>query len=292
MTKKISLSKSMPLTVGLVCGTFVAGYMLSALNAEFEIGRPSSTAAIGYIFVPIYAGIVALIGVGIGFILKAVLKGRGEQDKVSLPKYLFATTSILLLSWFFAANIGIKQVEEFEDYNKPKLLSNTGKFVKTSLNRDVAPTTRTYAKLVWDFERESIEPILLANGNAQAKVINSTLLKIIFKNAKSLSYDVSNYSYITEVSALNYPSDAKNDSYLVVLVRLRATSFRSIILIYNQEHQLVYEELLDRCGRKQYLGTVDTIDGEGLIVNLCSPFILTKPNKAPQPTPKSGAAEL
>lgn len=287
MNKNISLSKSMPLTVGLVFGAFVASYMLSALNAEIEIGRPSSTAAISYIFVPVYTGIVALIGVGIGFILKAVLKGRGERDIVSLPKYLLATTSILLLSWFFAANIGIKQVEEFEDFNKPKLLSNAGNFIKAPLNQDVAPSVQTYAKLVWDFERESIEPILWANKEAQVKVINSTTMKIIFKNAESLNYDVSNYSYITEVSAIEFPSGIGTDGYLAVLIRLRATSFRSVLLIYNKDHSLMYEELLDRCGRKQYMGIVDTIDGESLVVNICSSFILTRPNKLIQPTRES-----
>ena len=282
----------MPLTVGLIFGLFVASYMLSALNAEFEIGRPSSTAAIGYIFVPIYAGIVALVGIGIGFIFKSALKGRGEKDKVSLPKYLLVLTSILLLSWFFAANIGVNQVKEFEEFSKPKLLSNTGNFIKSQVSRDAAPSAQSYAKLVWDFEKEGIEPISWANRKGEVKVINSTLMKIIFNDSESLSYDVSRYSYITEISALNYPGNSIKDNYLVILVKLRATSFRSVLLIYNQENKLVYEELIDRCGRKQYMGTVDTIDGEGLIVNLCSSFILTRPNKAPQPTPESSAAEL
>ncbi len=47
----------------------------------------------------------------------------------------------------------------------------------------------------------------------------------------------------------------------------------------------MYEELLNRCGKKQYVGLVETNGAEALLVHLCSPFVLNRPNKTNQPDP-------
>jgi hypothetical protein len=62
-----------------------------------------------------------------------------------------------------------------------------------------------------------------------------------------------------------------------------------MLLVYDPNGSLLYEELLDRCGPKerQYMGTVNDLDGLALVVNVCEPFklVLKKmPNNSLQPT--------
>jgi hypothetical protein len=49
-----------------------------------------------------------------------------------------------------------------------------------------------------------------------------------------------------------------------------------MLLVYDSNGSLLYEELLDRCGPKerQYMGTVNDLDGLALVVNVCEPFKL------------------
>jgi len=285
MKKTISVSNSMPLTLGIIAGSFVASYWFSGLNAEFEIGRPSSTASIGYIFAPIYAGIVGLIGVGVGFIVRAALKGRGERDQVKRSKFYLVILSILILSSWVASNIATQGVVAFEEFSKPKLISNKSNFLKTQGAVDVTPSAERYAELVWDYEKGSRDSFLWGGVETQIGVKNDTVMGIQLSDAPPIEYDVRNYSYITEISAIKYSAIAGEANYLVVLVKLRATSSRSLLLIYDQKHELVYEELLERCGRIQYMGVADGIEGEEVIVSICSPFSLTaRPNKSLQPT--------
>ena len=80
------------------------------------------------------------------------------------------------------------------------------------------------------------------------------------------------YSYITQVDTLLIRS-SRGDDFLAVLVTLRATSYRSMLLIYGDDFNLVYEQLLERCGGTGYMAA--TVDHEGvLVVDLCSPFVI------------------
>ena len=275
MEEKISIPKSMPLAVGAIFGAFVASYMLGALNAEFEIGRPSSTSSIGYIFVPIYSGVAALVGVGVGYLFRVALKQRGKSNLVKKKKYFLVFLSILIATSLLARNIGVQEVVKYEEFNEPRILSNKGGFAKEPFDKGNAPSPETNVRLLWDFQKKSILPVSHGRNSAEIEVLQSVLLKIPFDEVLPITYDVSGFGYITEVSALKWSGGPKAADYLVVLIKLRATSARSILLIYDHRNILVYEELLKRCGRKQFLGLVDELEGESLIVNLCSPFKLT-----------------
>ena len=208
---------------------------------------------------------------------------------MSRSKFYLVILSILIISSWFASNIATQQVVAFEEFNQPKTISNKGNFLRTNSTVDVTPSAEKYSELAWDYEKGSRDSFLWGKAETQIGVKNDTLMQIQFSDGPPLEYEVRNYSYITEISAIKYPTNAKKESYLVVLVRLRATSFRSLLLIYNQSHELVYEELLKRCGRIQYMGVADGIQGEEVIVSICSPFSLsTRPNKQlNQDVPKS-----
>lgn len=273
MEKKISIARSMPLTIAIIAGTFVASYMFAGLSTEASIGRPSSTFVIGYIFAPIYSLIVAGIGYIIGLIPRFFLKKRGEKDLVKKSTYIIYASIITILLGSFSAATAIKQVIDYEEFNKPHLLSNKAEFKKTIYSESEIPSVSKQAELVWEYDNTNMEPLLWNQMKLTTKVQNSTQLSILVDEATKATYDFQGYTYITEISILPI-TNAENINYLAVLVRLRATSSRSMLLIYDQIFTLIYEELLDRCGRKQYMGSTSALDGEVIVVNICEPFMV------------------
>ncbi len=273
MEKKISIAKSMPNTFAIVSGVFVASYMFTGMFAESIIGRPSSTAALGLIFAPIYALIVASIGFIVGLIPMFFLKRRGEKDIVNKYPYLIKIAIITIILGALSAATAVKQVIDYEEFNSPHLLSNKANFNKTMYSESDIPSVTKNAELSWAYDNTNMGPLKWNQMNLTTKVHNSTQLLISNDNKTAIAYNFEGYTYITEVSLLPI-NNTENISYLTVLVRLRATSFRSMLLIYDQDFNLVYEELLDRCGRKQYMGSTIAIDGEVIVVNICERFII------------------
>ena len=281
----------MPLTVGVIVGAFVASYMLAALITETKIGRPSSTASIGFFLVPIYSGIVALGGIGIGFLIRAVLRGRGEKDLISIKGFFIKSAIVLVITSGLAIAIGTKEVVDYEAVNAPQVLSNSGSVNRAELSREDVPSVEKHAKLIWDFENKALGSVLWNGAEVIANVAQSTKLSLKINDKFTLQYDFKPYTYLTEITALQFPTISGEDEYLVVLARLRATSFRSMLLIYEANGKLVHEELLKRCGRKQYMGLVNGIDGQYLVVDICSPFTIQskRPNQQLQATQKPRA---
>jgi|GEM_PF-5581830 len=59
-----------------------------------------------------------------------------------------------------------------------------------------------------------------------------------------INHDSSEYNYINSVTYLTYPENSPT-SYLFILSRLRATSFKSILSVFSNTGDLVYKELMD-----------------------------------------------
>jgi len=269
MDKKISLAKKTPITLAIMSGIFVASYMFTGLQTEAIIGRPSSTHAIGYIFAPIYSLIVAVIGYIFGLVLRYFLLKRGEKDIVSKPSFLRNITIITLLIGGLSGGKAYNEVVQYEKFNKPQVITNSTSFTKTNYSEETIPSVTSSSKLLWEYDNINHPPIKWHKQLLKFSVSNSVVMDVLSEKNTEASYNFAGRTYITEIQALSLTE------YLVVLVRLRATSGRSMLLIYNSEYRLIYEELLDRCGRKQYIGTTSDIDGDVLVVNICEPFTLS-----------------
>jgi hypothetical protein len=64
------------------------------------------------------------------------------------------------------------------------------------------------------------------------------------KNNYFIRLSLDKYNYINGISYLTYPENSTS-SYLFILARLRATSQQSILSVFSNTGELVYEELLD-----------------------------------------------
>lgn len=290
MEKKTSVSKWMPLATAFVAASFVASYMLAGLIGEAKLGRLSSTAAIGYLFVPVYSFAVGLVGLGVGFLLRALLRNRGERDMIKPSSFILRLIMVVVVVAGLAVWSAIDSVITYEKANAAQIIKNPGQFTRTKLSSDEVPSIAKRAINNWTYEQSNQPPFIWNDKKTTVRVTNNTYMTLSAdSHSRVINYDFRGRTYLTEIDVLPVQWKQKQPEYLAVLARLRATSHRSMLLVYDSNGGLLYEELLDRCGPKerQYMGIVNDLGGPALIVNVCEPFKLTlekMPDNSFQPT--------
>lgn len=290
MDRKISVANWIPLASAVVTASFVASYMLAGLIGEEKLGRPSSTAAIGYLFVPVYSFIIGVVGLGVGFLLRLFLRNRGERDLITPSSFLLRLVVVAVAVSGIGVWLALDSVIAYEKANAAQIIKDSGSFVKAKLSRDNVPSITKRAFNNWSYEQPNQAPFVWNAKKSTVRVTDSTYMTISIEGQdNSIKHDFRGRTYLTEIDVLPVQRAQKQPEHLAVLVRLRATSFRSMLLVYDSNGSLLYEALLDRCGPKerQYMGTVNDLDGLALVVNVCEPFKLTlkeRPNNSLQPT--------
>ena len=122
---------NIPYVLAGFVGGFGAIFGLTALIAEEHIGRPSSTHAIGFIFVPIYAAVLILVCFSVGLVLRGIVGKFVSPRAVSkwsnqLINILFVCTLVLA---FFS---GVAFIQQQEIKQQPHLIFDSGKITKIS----------------------------------------------------------------------------------------------------------------------------------------------------------------
>lgn len=102
----------------------------------------------------------------------------------------------------------------------------------------------------------------------------NSLAALDAEGMKLMQIDLSAFDYITRVYAVPVTINDSTKKDLAVLVNLRSTSRRSVLLIYNAENKLLYQELLYRVRIDNLMKTVKDKSGkEYLWLNLDTPII-------------------
>lgn len=121
---KLKYPNSLPfICMGIAATPFLC-YYFAIMFGELFFGRPSSTWAIGFIWIPFLVFLPTIIGLIIGFIIWIVfylLKISGDVPK----KALYLLLTLFILTGISSAAFGLKKVFEHESYYTPRIV--TGK---------------------------------------------------------------------------------------------------------------------------------------------------------------------
>lgn len=121
---KLKYPNSLPfICTGIAAIPFLC-YYFALMFGELIFGRPSSTWAIGFVWIPFLVFRPALTGLIIGFIIWIVfylLKISGEIPK----KVLYSLLTLMILINISSVALGLKKVFEHENYYVPRIV--TGK---------------------------------------------------------------------------------------------------------------------------------------------------------------------
>lgn len=278
--EKILFPNKFPFNIPYIFASFVSAaflfYYMTGLLLEMNIGRPSSTSAVGLFFIPLYAFSFFLISFIIGLIAQFIV-GKFVNERV-----IKLTTSRTIITIFFititiASIAGGLSFKSYEDAQKPRVIFNSGKVNKVSDIR-VQDMGQIEASLVLTVNNDEKKNVVKMMWNE--KPLNFELkrgvngLRVVDDNGKELiSIDLNNCDYITRVYAVPIGTQESKAKGLAVLVHLRATSRRSVLLIYDSKATLLYQELLERKRTENVMKAVkDVANKEYLWLNATSPI--------------------
>jgi len=272
---------NLPYLLAGFIGGFGAIFGLTALMAEPFIGRPSSTHVLGFIFVPIYAALLALTCFCVGLVARGVV-GRFVMPR-SISKRGNQIMNILFLCFLGLAFFsGVAFVEYKEIKQRPHVIFDIGQIMKISPSTWIGTKQNEAAFVftIYSDDKEKIAPFQWNGKKIDFKVIDDNTLKILDKGGNEIIMaDLKKFDdYIGGIYALQFGSDNSASKGLAVLVQLRATSRRSMLLIYDSAGKLIYQELLQHRGDSEMSIITDASGNEYLYVNVHEPTIYSAKN--------------
>ena len=262
---------NIPYILAALTGGAFGAYFFTGLIAETKMGRPSSTSAIGFFFVPVYSIFIAGVSFIVGEIItKFTSKFIVERAISKKVNYLIYTAFLMTIS--VSSVSGWISFMKYEDSQRPHVIFNSGSIEKINgINFQEATNIEAkYLFTSFDDEKRSIEKIIWNHRPVHFELLekeNSLILLDDDKGTELVLVDLNGFDYITRAYAVPISLDESNASGLAVLVHLRATSHCSMLFIYDANATLLYQELLYRTDMDNVLKAVkDTSGKEYLLV--------------------------
>lgn len=241
----------LPLIGGLAGAALLAGYGVTQTAAEMSFGRPSSTAALGFVVAPI-VGVIAGIGLfAVSSILLWLLRRVGVKPaSTPLPSWLLLVVLLgvgaALVGFFVQARAGVlaREVER-----RPRVIL-ASPLLAPLAHAPQSLEARTEATVQYDLTAPG-EPAEPLTWNGRKITLDAVQERVLVKDeagATLASTDLHAFDYILNIRALPVCAQADGNRLLAVLVMLRATSDRSMLLVYDARGALVYQDHLERRG--------------------------------------------
>lgn len=242
----VRVPDDLPIVLGLLTGILVCAWIVIPVIAETALGRPSSMAGLGFIVGPV----LALLAGGATFLLARGLRalaGRAGIASRRVPPWLVAGGVLAVVT--FVAVLGFNarsQILARELARRPRVIVETGRLTKT----DRSPgglDARVEAPLLFSIYQEKVVPSIDWNG--RAVVVTGSDEQVTIRDEAQTpiaSTDLHEFDYIGRIRAIpvcRYPNGERD---LAVMATLRATSARSMLIVYDPRGAVVYQEHLER----------------------------------------------
>ncbi len=221
----------------------VAGFLLpiSAIIIESIIGNPSSTSALGIFAAPFSA----LFGAAAGLTVGTVYWTLGRVSKLSFfhPTWDHYTRALWRIVLFIVIILPVGGQLLWNLHTRPRVIVNTNALSPSALSdiqKEVA-LMKTSGDLVeygdgpWRFDSQY-----------EVSFDSHTLTITRLDTGQEILHSYRSYDYIRAIQC-RLITDSKNKTeYLLVFMRLRSTSRRTMIAIFDSAGSCVYRELEKR----------------------------------------------
>lgn len=234
------LPRDLPLFGALLLGLSLLAFGYTAMRVELVIGRPSSTAGLAHIFIPIWGVLAATVGLVLGLIARAIwrrAKGPAEPDKRTWALLITLAGAIVV-----SAGAGAFDVVRYEQQAKPQIRFDSGLLVR-EVRPDFERTLRT-STVLYDSDHE---PTALSWGSNRSELLfdgDSVVLRDAV-SGKNVAFDIPALDYITRVDAVPI-SIAHGRPMLALTISGRATGRRAVIAVIDGDYKVIFEEQVER----------------------------------------------
>ena len=217
-------------------------HLVSGYVSIWADPRPTSTSAIGYVFVPIVSVGVGVLGFLIGLVLRWVVRGFSINGNNGRHRPVLAA-SVLLAVVASAAAFGMWTVHIKEEQAQPRIFKSS-KYLERLLSiPDGHPEAS--ASLLWDDSMASADKVVFGGDGVTVDVRNTQL---VFQTNKRRSEPINlpALDYIRSIYAIIL-QDKPGHEILIAVVDGRATGRRSAIVVLSDQLTIAYLELVKRC---------------------------------------------
>ncbi|PIU83876.1 MAG: hypothetical protein COS68_01685 [Elusimicrobia bacterium CG06_land_8_20_14_3_00_38_11] len=266
---------NIPYLVSGFIGVNLIVFGWTAFIAEIYIGRPSSTHCIGFIFLPVYTVLVLLICFVVGLVVRFVV-GKFVPSRIITKRSNQIINISFVCSIIVAFLSGILLIKYQEWVQRPHIIFDAGRIIKINLSTIKIIKKTSESKFVFTTyvdEKSEAETFIWNGKKIHFAVGNSIAIRDENENNIATA-DLRKYDYIGRIHVIQLAIDNSASKGLAVLVRLRATSHRSMLLIYDSDAKLVYQELLNRNKNENIMNINTDVSGkEYIYVDIDKPIM-------------------
>ncbi|MEX2272198.1 MAG: hypothetical protein WD690_12030 [Vicinamibacterales bacterium] len=268
------LDRLLPQALALILGLGVLAAALAAVVTDVMMGRPSTSSALGIVFMLPLALLAAVVGFAAGHMIGTWLRGRGMTPDVPMGPYRIVMAFVLAVATVIGATFGARPVFRHERLQEPRVMMGAGAMQREP-GRPQACETLTPAVLACDLSSGASAGTMVWNGR-DVTVGCTREGRITVSDASAgvvASADLSAFEYVRHVRAAAVMQTEGREG-LALLAGLRATGRRHMFLIFDADGRVIYQELLRRDrdpDAQSPLSTCATDDASMIVVDLGEP---------------------
>jgi hypothetical protein len=234
------LPRDLPLFGALLLGLSLMAFGYAAMYVDLWIGRPSSTAALGFLFVPIWSVLAAVVGLVLGFVARAAWRrARSPTDPERKTWALLVTLGCVVA---VSAGAGVLDVIQNEQEARPHVRFNSGVLVR-EVRADAEKPLRI-SNALYDLDHKLSQ---LSWGSNRSELLFGDD-RVVLRDTvtgKNVEFRTSALDYINRVDAVPV-SIAPDQSLLAVAISGRATGRRAVIAVIDENYNVIFEEQVER----------------------------------------------
>jgi hypothetical protein len=271
-TAGLRVPDHLPVAAGLLTTILVAAYLLAPVLAEIQLGRPSSTAGIGLFIGPLTAVLCGGFVLVIAMLFRWVAR-RADVPSMTVPMWLVVCILLAAAGAVVVLNINARALvatQEFE--RRPRVIVESARIVKMP-QPPRSTESRVEAPLLFSIYAENTAvPSIEWNGRAVSVAGKDEQVTVLDAAGSQLAAtDLHAFDYIGLIHATPFCRHPDGSSDLAVLVTLRATSNRSMLILYGADGAVIHQEHLERTrsgiGRDGLMSVVQSEGSELLVVD-------------------------
>jgi hypothetical protein len=267
------LDRLLPQALALVLGLGALAAGVAGIAADFIIGRPSSTAGVGIVLMFPLVLFAAVIGFAAGHFIGMALRRRGITPAVPMKPYRLVLAAVLVGVMAVGATLGARPVIRHERLHEPRVIAGAGSLAREEgVPEDCGEPAP--AVLACDISSGVSSSVMAWNGR-EVTLGCTREGRVTVSDASSglvAAADLSAYEYVRTVYAATSGAEDGRDG-LVMLAGLRATGGRHMLVLFDADGRVVYQELLRgrRAPQRAPLGVCAAEDAAGFVVDLGTP---------------------
>jgi len=229
---------------GAFLGAVLAvSYLVGGMATEISFGRAGPNQLAGTIVFAL--PVLTVLGVGAGALVGFVVRSVVERMPFAGPSSRRAVVSLVILAAAIGGLSGARAAVRSEEGNRPRVIETSG--VVRILEGESVLAPLTPATLVFQsLQRSEGSKELVWRGQLVEMEVEGELLMIDDRSGPVDRVTLDGLDYVREVYGVVADLAGDGREWLAVLVRLRATGRRELLLIYDHNGTLTHKELLAR----------------------------------------------